>query len=240
MVEHLPSKQKVTSSSLVIRFNREPKMDNYPSEFLRHRERMRAWLLGKEYFDAVRALEFAAKYHTGLRKDGVTPEFHHQISIAHYIRTLPGLIEPEAVLCTSFLHDIIEDKNIPPDSIRNQFGDKVATAVVLMSKKYMGEVKQTDEYYRAMRSNPIASICKGGDRIHNFQTMPSVFSCEKQLRYIAECEEHILPMLAEARNHFPVQELAYENIKHALKGQIELIKLSIEAIKSKEVLLTKE
>ena len=52
------------------------------------------------------------------------------------------------------------------------------------------------------------------------------------MRYIAECEAYILPMLAEARNNFPDQELAYENIKHALKGQIELIKLVIRARKS--------
>lgn len=202
---------------------------NYPAEFLRHRERMRAWLLGKEFYNAVRALEFAAKYHVGIRKDGVTPEFHHQISIAHYLRTLPNLRNQEDVLVVAFLHDLVEDYDVPPDTIRAQFGEQVCSAVVLLSKKYMGQVKPTEEYYRAMRGNPLASICKGADRIHNFQTMPSVFSCEKQLRYIGECEAHILPMLAEARNQFPDQELAYENIKHALKGQIELIKLVIKA-----------
>lgn len=202
---------------------------NYPLEYLRHRERMRAWLLGREYYDAVKALEFAAKFHVGIRKDGKTPEFHHQISIAHYVRTLPNLIDPEHALATSFLHDLVEDYNVPADQVRNQFGEAVCTAVLLMSKKYMGHTKPTEEYYLAMRNNHVASICKGADRIHNFQTMPAVFSCEKQLRYIAECESHILPMLAEARNNYPVQELAYENIKHALKGQIELIKLVIGA-----------
>jgi len=202
---------------------------SYPAEFYRHRERMRAWLLGKEYYNAVRALEFAAKYHVGLRKDGTTPEFHHQISIAHYLRTLPNLRDQELVLITIFLHDVVEDYDVPPDTIRAQFGETVCNAVLLMSKVCRGKKKGTEEYYAAMHGNPIASVCKGADRIHNFQTMPSVFSCEKQLRYIAECEAHILPMLAEARNNFPDQELAYENIKHALKGQIELIKLVIEA-----------
>lgn len=201
----------------------------YPIEYLRHRERIRAWLLGKEFFDAVKALEFAALYHTGIRKDGITPEFHHQISIAHYLRTLPNIRNPEKVFVTAFLHDLVEDYSISPEIIREMFGDAVAMAVLLMSKKYMSDVKDKKEYYAAMRGNPIASLCKGADRIHNFQTMPTVFSCEKQLRYISECEEHILPMLAAARNNFPDQELAYENIKHALKGQIELIKLVIEA-----------
>jgi GTP pyrophosphokinase len=202
---------------------------NYPAEFLRHRERIRAWLLGRKYYKSVEALEFAAKFHTGIRKDGRTPEFHHQISIAHYIRTLHNLRMPEEVLTTAFLHDVVEDYDVSPDEIEARFGREVREAVLLLSKKFRGEKKAPEEYYKAMRTNSIASVVKGSDRIHNFQTMHSVFTCEKQLRYICECEQFILPMLAEARNNFPGQELAYENIKHALKGQIELLKLSIEA-----------
>lgn len=201
----------------------------YEIRFLRHRERFRAWLLGKEYYKAVEALEFAAKLHTGIRKDQVTPEFHHQISIGHYLRTLPNLRNQELVLTVGLLHDTLEDKDIPPEEISERFGKPVADAVWLLSKKYRGKKKEPREYYEAMTICPFASVVKGGDRIHNFQTMHSVFTCEKQLKYIAECEEHILPMLREARNNFPDQELAYENIKHALKGQIELLRLSIEA-----------
>jgi (p)ppGpp synthase/HD superfamily hydrolase len=201
----------------------------YPPEFLRHRERIRAWLLGRKYYKSVEALEFASDFHVGIRKDGVTPEFHHQISIAHYIRTLYNLRFPEDVLTSAFLHDVVEDYDVSPDEIEARFGYNVREAVTLLSKKYRGDKKPVEEYYRAMRTNAIASIVKGADRIHNFQTMHSVFTCTKQMKYIEECEEHILPMLKEARRNFPDQELAYENIKHALKGQIELLKLSIEA-----------
>lgn len=198
-------------------------------EHLRHKERLRAWMLGRDFYDAVRAFEFAAEQHTGLRKDGVTPEFHHQVSIAHYVRTLSNLRDVQSTLMSVYLHDTLEDKNVEADYIRTQFGDVVCTAVLLLSKKFPGYKKSAEEYYSAMVDNPIASIVKGADRIHNFQTMPAVFTCEKQLKYIEECETYILPMLAKARNRFPDQELAYENIKHALKGQIELIKLMIEA-----------
>jgi len=30
-------------------------------------------------------MEFARSYHAGLRKDGITPEFEHQLSIALYV-----------------------------------------------------------------------------------------------------------------------------------------------------------
>jgi (p)ppGpp synthase/HD superfamily hydrolase len=190
---------------------------------------MRSWLLGKEYFKAVEALEFASKYHTGIRKDGVTPEFHHQISIAHYLRTLPRLRDQEKVLIVAFLHDVVEDFGVSPEVISAKFGEGVSIAVMLLSKKIKEEKKSIPNYYSAMRANHIASIVKGGDRIHNFQTCSGVFTLEKQEKYITETEEYILPMLKESRNNFPDQELAYENIKHALKGQIELIKIAIDA-----------
>lgn len=201
----------------------------YPQEFLRHLERLKAWVLGKEYFKAAEALEFAKKYHTGMRKDGVTPEFHHQISIGHFARTLPALRAQEIVLIVVFLHDLVEDYNVPIETIVARFGKDVANAVLLISKKVDGKKKSESDYYLAMGSDYIASVVKGCDRIHNFQSMSGVFTCEKQEQYIQECETFILPMLKEARNNFPDQELAYENIKYSLKGQIELLKLTLEA-----------
>lgn len=199
------------------------------TDFLRHRERFRAWLLGKEYYKAVEALEYASRYHNGMRKDGVTPEFHHQISISHYVRTLPNLRNQHLTLITALLHDIVEDDYVSIEEIERKFGAEVVENVLLLSKKVNGKKKGNDDYFLAMSESPIASIVKGGDRIHNFQTMPGIFTCSKQLAYIEECEYYILPMLKSARNNFPDQELAYENIKHALKGQIELLRLSIEA-----------
>ena len=199
------------------------------SSYKRHRERFRAWMLGKGFYRAVEALEYAAKFHTGMRKDGITPEFHHQISIGHYVRTLSGLRHPELALIVAMLHDLLEDYDLPAESIESRFGKEVLDAVLLLSKEYLGNKKSAKKYYHAMAHDPIASVVKGADRVHNFQTMPAVFTCKKQLEYIQECESYILPMLKEARNRFPDQELAYENIKHALKGQIELLKLSIEA-----------
>jgi len=211
-------------------------MSASPSKFTRHFERFRAWMLGKEYYKAVEALEYAAKYHNGIRKDGVTPEFHHQVSIGHYVRTLPNLRSQELALITSILHDIVEDYDVPIEVLSERFGKDVSDAVLLLSKKYKGKKKDISDYYKSMNNNPIASVVKGADRIHNFQTMAAVFTCKKQLAYIEECEAYILPMLKEARNNFPDQELAYENIKHALKGQIELLRLSIEArVKLEEI-----
>jgi len=189
---------------------------------------MKYWLYGKGYTDAVKALEFASEYHKGMRKDGKTPEFHHQISIASYIRTLPSICFMEATLSTTFLHDVVEDYDVDLNAIEARFGKEVRKATALLSKKIGGYEAKSEQYYMGMKDNPIASIVKGADRMHNFQTMPGVFTPDKQKRYIQECREFILPMIKAAKRKFPEQEPAYENIKHVLLSQIGLLEVGLE------------
>lgn len=181
---------------------------------------LRYFLLGKQYFTAVEALEFASQYHRGTRKDGVTPEFQHQIEIAHYVRTLPTLIHLEETLAVALLHDVVEDYDVELKLIDDTFGERISTAVDLLNKNGKAE----DYYFHHLSGNPIASIVKGADRIHNLQTMVGVFTHEKQGVYVQEVENHFLPMLKTAKRSFIQQEAAYENIKHMLVSQVELIK----------------
>lgn len=182
---------------------------------------LRYWLLGRDYHSAVEALEFAAEYHTGVRKDGLTPEFEHQIRIAHFIRTLePSLLNPEDTIASALLHDVVEDHPVPLDAIYRKFGKVVGTAVDMLTKN---KGKDDIEYYKQMETNAIASIVKGADRMHNVQSMQGVFTSDKQLNYVAEVNHFILPMLRNARRNFPTQEAAYENIKHVLRSQVEFV-----------------
>lgn len=183
---------------------------------------LRYFLLGKGYYDAARALEFASIYHTGFRKDGVTPELQHQIEIVHFLRTLlPSFIFPQEVLIAGILHDTCEDyPEVTQDIIEKEFGRRVAHSVSLLNKNG----KELSYYFEQIGKDEIASIVKGADRIHNLQSMIGVFTPEKQIRYIEEVEKYFLPMLKIARRKFPQQEPAYENIKHLLNSQLELIK----------------
>lgn len=191
------------------------------NEYQKLKIALRYWLLGKQFYTAVDALEFGDEHHTGLRKDGVTPEYEHQIRIAHYLRTLhASFIFPEETFAAVVLHDVVEDHPVALDVIYRRFGSTIGLAVDLLTKT---KGKTLEEYYRMMEDNPIASIAKGGDRIHNHSTMMGVFNAQKQLKYIDETNTLIIPMLRNARRRFPQQECAYENIKHVLRSQIDLI-----------------
>ncbi len=195
---------------------------------------LRQQLIGARMFDALVAMEFARSHHTGTRKDGVTPEFSHQIQIALYALTLPDLRYREEVMATIFLHDVREDMGITDGEIVALFPDpirarRIADAVEAMTKTFRGEKRDEVALFASMAANPIASIAKGCDRIHNLQSMPGVFTPEKQRRYIEEVHDFFFPMLKTARRAFPFQVMAYENIKFVLRSQIELIEAGLNA-----------
>lgn len=76
-------------------------------------------LQGAGYFDALNAFNFASRYHVGMRKDGTTPEFSHQIEIGLFALLLPDLIHREEVLATVALHDVREDFGVSDSEIQN-------------------------------------------------------------------------------------------------------------------------
>lgn len=197
---------------------------------------LRYWLLGAGYTKASKALHFASTYHTGVRKDGFTPEFAHQVAVTQYLRSLhSGLLYPEDTYTASLLHDVGEDYNVSYDEIAAEFGIRVADACERLNKvksraispdgKKVVVVKKSDEeYFPPISVCPIASVVKPADRIHNFGSMVGVFGLEKQKEYLSEGEGKILPIVKDARNRFPEQEPVYMNLTFMLRSQISLIR----------------
>ena len=188
---------------------------------------MRGWLEGKGYYSAAEALELVRGLEVGLRKDGKTPKFHHQLSVARLISTLaPHLTYPEETITSAFLHDLLEDHGDEwtRGMVEDRFGGLVANAVWRLSKKSAGMVKTYDRYFDDMGACPIASVVKLADRAHNLHTMQGVFDYEKQAAYVNEVSLWFHPMIKRARRLFPRQYPAYENLKLFLLGQMTLIK----------------
>lgn len=195
---------------------------NYDYDKLR--TSLRYWMQGREMHTALKAMQFGLEKHTGVRKNG-HPEFSHQVFQAQFARTLiDSLLHPEEVLATIFLHDIVEDHDVARAEILARFGPLVGNAVHLMTDSTIEGIDLPHEvYYPRMAECPVTSLTKGIDRMHNFQSMLGVFDIPKQQRYIQETRQYILPMMKVARQHFVEQEPAYQNVKHVLLTQMELI-----------------
>lgn len=191
-------------------------------DYTKQKIAIRFWLIGKGYFNAVKALDFAESYHTGTRKNG-EHEFSHQISQANYCRAFDSQLDfPEETFCVIFLHDIIEDYDVTYGEILRLFGKIVADAVMKMSKVYRGNKIENNVYYSNMSECPIASLAKGIDRLHNLMTMLDGFTDVKQMSYIGETIELVVPLIKKARKDFPKQEGVYHNIKYIITNHVRL------------------
>ena len=192
---------------------------------------LRGFLLGRNYYMAAEAMDFASSFHTGTRKDGSTPEFAHQVYIVSYLTTLlPHLRHPEETLAVGFLHDVCEDYPVSFEEIDRLFGERVGEAIRPLTKKYQGFKRDAHEVIIAQQGNPISSVVKGVDRFNNQQTSPGVFSQTKILSYLDETRGDIIPMLKVARRRFPDQDLAYQNVKTVLFAQIELLEAALAGL----------
>jgi len=183
---------------------------------------IRYWLLGRGFTRSLEAMEFAMERSTGFRKDGVTPEFQHQLEIVSHLRTLP-LLEPERTITVMFLHDVVEDHGVRIEEIESRFGKDVSWPVWLLSKEVDGLKKPADRYFKEIGGCPVASIGKGVDRVNNMGSMVGAFTLAGQQHYLREVRDHFFPMLKRARRIFPGQEAAYENVKLVLENQVRLV-----------------
>lgn len=209
---------------------------------------IRYWLEGKaehdiQYYNCLKAMELAMKYHTGLRKDGFTPEFQHQIEIVSNLRlNVKNLLNPADTITVAFLHDLVEDygigskywetqkerleglKPVTLEFIRKHFGETVMEAVDKISKMADGVSKSKNTYFKGISECPIASIDKLEDRDQNLDSMLNAFTMRKQLSYCDEVVDHFLPMAKVAARNFPEQAAAYLMLKNKLISKVKAVR----------------
>jgi (p)ppGpp synthase/HD superfamily hydrolase len=181
------------------------------------RAAMKQYLLGRGYKTALRVLSFAESHHTGTRKDGVTPEFQHQLRIAFSILNLRDVANEELCLCLAFLHDTPEDYGVSYAVLEEKFGAEIAKKACILDK---GQHATDDAYFEAIENDIDCSIVKGADNGDNIQSMVGVFNEAKIRTYMVRTKTQILPMLKRAANNFPEQHFAYASLRMRLKDQM--------------------
>lgn len=190
---------------------------------------LESYLKGKGYHKALEAFDFAKKNHPGFRKDGITPNFQHQIEIALFITTLKEVQFEEATIIAGLLHDVREDANIDHEEIKKRFGEQVADAVEKLTKEFKHIKKDTQFYFDQIATCPIASLVKLADRIHNVSTMVGVFTIPKQEDYVYEIKQYFFPLLKKARGNFPEQKMSYHSMQTFLKTMNKTVEAVLDA-----------
>lgn len=199
-------------------------------QFAKEKTALKYYLIGRGYDKALKALGFAERYHVGLRKDGKTPEFHHQIRIALAITQLKGILNEERCIILALLHDVQEDYQIPHETISMNFGVVIADKVWKLTKKFEGEIKNKLDYIEQIALDADCSIVKGLDRCDNLESMIGVFSVSKMEEYAHEAVTIFLKMLRKASKLFPEQHPAYQAIMQRMKTVIKFVESHVAVL----------
>jgi len=179
--------------------------------FLRDLSTLEKLLRGGEYHQALISLGFARDYHPGSRKDGITPNFHHQVKVAFSAyddreRIKAAGLKTDEIIAGSLLHDTYEDnQEIQLQQLKERrLKEEVIGLMLGLSKMRGGVAIPTDEYYRQLLDDPRRLIVKLYDRRQNVE---SVFGLtpEKLVNYFAETG-HLLDVAKLGRLKYPELE----------------------------------
>lgn len=134
-----------------------------------------------------RAVDFANKYHTKSGQYRIGKNGERLPYITHIYGVMKILINEakitsDDVLTVAALHDVVEDTDCTLEKIKEEFGEDIAKAVDLLTRK---EGQLFAEYAENIFSNqeyPWVGDIKLADRIHNLRTYPEVKD-NKRVKY---------------------------------------------------------
>lgn len=162
-----------------------------------------------------RAYAFADSAHQGHTRYSGEPYLNH---LAHVAKMLAEIGMGATTVAAGLLHDIIEDTEITPAQLRDEFGDEIFFLVEGVTK--LGSVRYygSDRHNESLRKLFVATsqdirvlIIKLIDRLHNMQTLAYVPK-EKQERIARETLEIYVPVthrLGMGRIRKELEDLAF-------------------------------
>ncbi len=143
------------------------------------------------------AFELAQEAHRPQTRKSGEPYILHPLAVATICAEEIGL-GPTAI-AVALLHDVVEDSQIPLDTIRQKFGPHIARMVDGLTKldsAYNAESPQAENFRKVLGTlveDVRVVLIKMADRLHNMRTLSSV-PRHKQLKTAAETSYIYAPL----------------------------------------------
>ncbi len=127
-----------------------------------------------------KAFRFACKAHQGVRRRSGEPYILHPIAVARIVAGEIGL--GSTSICSSLLHDVVEDTEYTVEDIKNLFGEKIASIVDGLTKisggvfgeKASAQAENFRKLLLTMSEDIRVVLIKMADRLHNMRTLASM------------------------------------------------------------------
>jgi len=184
----------------------------------------------------LNAYHFAKKAHAGQKRRSGEPYIIHPLAVAY---NLLSLDPDEDTIIASLLHDVLEDTNVKPETIKNNYGAtilKLTQGVEKISKIHLqGKDRQIGslrKMFLAMARDLRVIFIKLADRLHNMSTLDSMPQ-EKQKRMSEETLNIYAPIAGRLGiYHFkkPLEDLAF---KYLYPDDFSDLKKEIEKLETR-------
>jgi (p)ppGpp synthase/HD superfamily hydrolase len=145
----------------------------------------------KEWIAVLRAADAAAKWHVHQRRKGAAkePYINHLLEVATLVAEATGGEDPNLVVA-AFLHDAIEDCEVPHKVIAEAFGNDVADLVaeVTDDKTLEKGERKNRQVENAHKKTSRAKMLKLADKTSNLRALASSpapdWSVRRRIEYI--------------------------------------------------------
>jgi (p)ppGpp synthase/HD superfamily hydrolase len=160
---------------------------------------------------------FAEAAHEGQTRFSGRPYIEHPRAVRAILEDeFPEPVD-DVTLAVALLHDVLEDCDVHPRTLKERYGTEVQEGVTLLS----WEIKALDldrdarVYWSGIRRGPrLVRLVKAADRIHNMRDSIARGDRAMRRRYLEETDRELLPVLREAGESWLVERL------EELMGQI--------------------
>ncbi|MBR2663890.1 MAG: helix-turn-helix domain-containing protein [Clostridia bacterium] len=226
--DHLPALSReldLSIDALLAEENRdwELKPINYDSSHMFTFVKGRAQMLGLEQTLAVLDLlrEAHGSQERRSRHGFATTYMVHPLTMACHALAMG--IRDDHVLAAALAHDMVEDAGWEPEDL--PVSKRVQKAVRLVSKNMYNQMEKNweDQYYDAIRKDPLACMVKCLDRINNLAGMADAFTREKMIRYAEETDRYY-PALLDVIKKIPEWNDAWWLMRYQLLTMLETYK----------------
>lgn len=175
-----------------------------------------------------RAFNFAYQLHGEQYRKSGEPYIAHPVAVAGLLRDLGG---DTAMIAAGFLHDVVEDTEVTPEEIQENFGEEVRMLVEGVTKlskfNFSSKRERQAENFRrmflAMAQDIRVIVVKLADRLHNMRTLEHL-KPEQQQRIALETREIFAPLanrLGIGRFKWELEDLAFKYLENDKYREIQ-------------------